>query len=328
MSRDRNIFARVVTTERQTTELLCNLLAFDRFRRCFLPLLVKDRNIGDVQYEDIDTETPLLDCGRPDIRVSNNEFLVFVEAKTWDSHPTPNQPDGYLRHLADAPAAIKKWLVFLTPANYVYLGQIQAALRTAPPGIQHRIVTWESVLIELNKLYTWDKSDSGAACVQDTIVRDFIALLKGWFMPSLPCFDDAEIRVMFDNRNTPRAILALHKLIDGVRDRLGQTMTIGQSRVTGEYGLYFRDAEGSNLMWFGVWYPFWEQSGCPLSFGVHNSWRTAKAFKEQHRDAERCEEYAVVRLPKDKMPAKGNEADQFGALCEFLSQKVEGLRKE
>jgi hypothetical protein len=276
-----------------------------------------DRNIVDAQYEDLDTEIALLDCGRPDIQVSNSEFLALIEVKTGDSPPTENQPDGYLRHLAKAPVGIKKWLVFLIPKNYAYRDQIERARRTVPADIRYEIVTWESVLKQL---------DSTAIRVQDTVLHDFIALLKGWFMPSLPSFDDAEIQVMFENRSTPKAILALHNLIDVIRDRLGQSMTIGQSRVTEEYGLYFRDEKGCEVLWFGVWYPFWEQSGSPLSFGVHDDWPTAVPFKKRHSDAERYKKYAVVPLAVDKMPAKGDPADRCDELCAFLKQEVERLR--
>ncbi len=76
--------------------------------------------------------------------------------------------------------------------------------------------------------------------------------------------------MLFSNE-IPTTLSRLQQLVDGVQDR----STIYKVKPSGsrslypaENGMYFLDAQGKPVFWFGVWMEFWKEAGAPLCFGL------------------------------------------------------------
>ena len=92
---------------------------------------------------------------------------------------------------------------------------------------------------------------------------------------------------MYDS-NSAKAIRKLLTLVEDVINGLDQKgFKVGHSFnkrwwKNGEFGCYIQCNE-QNVLWFGLWQDYWENSGVPLCFGVHDGKWDARICAEFRR---------------------------------------------
>lgn len=231
------------------------------FRDNFLSLFLPTEVIQEINYENFDTQ-PSIDYGRPDMKIENDELLVLFELKTskW-CKLTGNQPNEYLKSLKNEKDKKHRWLVFLIPKGYLMEKEINSD-NIVPNGVTLKKLYWEQVIdkIEKNQLNTFNP-----------FIQEFTDLLKMWFIPKTICFKPEEIKLMF-TKEIPETFFKLHEIIDQIGNELPDSFTKGSSKGRKEYGYYFKDSEGQDTLWFGIWYDFWIDKEKPICFGVKKNY--------------------------------------------------------
>jgi hypothetical protein len=316
-----NIFKNIITTENLMTELFSYFLNFTIFRDSFLKLLNPEL-INFIEYSDIETQynTP---NGIPDMAIVNDYLEILFEIKINDSPLTDNQPGGYIEYLKTLNQPYKdKWLVFIIPKTYKYISLInnkgfEDQSRTIVSDIKGLIIYWEDIIrmIEVNQLSFLNYS-----------FRDFLGLLKMWYEIEEIKFDPGEIEYLFakhileepNNKNaftkqeveamTATNLMAhsfpkLIKFIDGIREVMSINFksTINKYDISDEYGLYFKDKNGNDILFFGVWFPFWEKYNKPICFGVAKDYDTTikNRFKDRYPNCIEYEGWYLYWIVKD-----------------------------
>jgi len=290
-----NIFHNLVTNENSTTQLLRNLTIFPAFRQPLCARLFSEACASDIAFDNIDTQYDLGGNGCADPTVTNEKLCALVEVKvSCFRGMTDNQPTGYFEHLLAQTDALERWLVFLVPKGWVYLEALQVALdrlhdvhSNAP--IHTQVVYWENVLdiIENNNL----KSLS-------PFFEEFAKLLGARLKRKVIVLSKEEVRMLF-SKEIPKALETLEELIGEIQGKSSEyrsKLSGSKSLSSGEYGIYFKDDRGHDILWFGVWMPFWKQEGHPICFGVHDKWPSAirQAFCSTYRgETQRFEKWIL-----------------------------------
>jgi hypothetical protein len=271
MARSANIFHKLVANEDSYTELLCNLMRYSAFRRPLLSRILSEESAQHIDYDDIDTQVVLPDSGRPDIVIDSDSVYGVVEVKVdLGRGLTANQPDGYFRHLASKSWASTRWLVFLLPPGWddgprlkESLVRLEAADTAC--GVRTRIVDWHDVL---------DIIESNDLQALNPFFDEFHDLLEIRFRPRPIVFMRKEVSMLF-SKDIPIALSKLDKLIDQIQEK-GSTYKLDRKRSRGlpgdEHGIYFKDDQENQVLWFGVWTDFWKAENIPLCFGVSDKW--------------------------------------------------------
>ena len=317
MKRPLNLFYNLVNCENDTTELVCNLLSYPSFKRAFLGMFLDNALIDKIGYEDIYTQKTLPDRSRPDLVIESPSVLVLFEVKTSDQRPTGNQPRSYLEHARQS-GVTNKFVVFVVPQGYVHLASIQDEienfLKEYPScGVGTKVITWNQVVQALQQ-------EKGA--IDHDPIRDFMELLRMWYAHKNVGFCREEIDRMYSDTKIPSMIMRLHQLIGTVKERLSKQVKIGYSTRDDEYGLYLRDEEHENILWFGIWYEFWRKHAAPLCFGVDKSWSSCQAFTTRHdRNAVPVEDYYVCPVDKSMFPTK----DTVGSVDKIVTMLTQEL---
>jgi len=303
MHRGWNIFHNLATNENSTTELLCNLSQFAAFRIPFLSLFVDRASAETALYEDCQTQVDVgRHFGRPDLLIHAEGFCALIEVKLSQRLiPTDNQPSGYFRYLLTQNSGTRV-LGFLVPQGWVHEEKVKAEIdrlkTTDPtPPISVQFVYWEQVIemiedLDLAKL--------------NPFVEHFRLLLNGHFGPLDVNFEPNEVLMLY-NPEFPVALSKLEQLVEQIRGR-ASVFTADARRSTRlcpeEFGMYFRNKNGHDILWFGIWTPFWRKTGVPLCYGVAESWNPTivEAFREQcsGRISE-FDRYLVVPVPRDTL---------------------------
>lgn len=251
------------------TELLCNYMAFKPFRDLFLKQFLNPNELENFQYDDFQTQyTVELNHCRPDMVIANENYEILIEIKTSDSGLTENQPTTYLQHLYNS-GKQNKYLVFLVPSNYAHepiwsTKVSEFTSKHAHSNTQNKIVYWNDLIHAIKKSEMFLISEK---------VNDFFQLLKSWFEIKKVTFTKTEVSSMF-KAEIPSTLSKLFAIVDEVKKycsksfRSERNMTISSA----EYGVFFLDGNGECLLYFGVWYKFWEMHGDPLCFGVGMDW--------------------------------------------------------
>lgn len=285
MSKARSIFENVVRHENPTTELLCNLMEIKVFRDVFLKVLLKE-HVKDIPATDSVAFETQHTCqhGRPDIVITTDKLKVFVEVKTSArTELTPNQPAGYLTDLtADSEHEIRG-VVFLLPRRYAKESTIReefrafrrrdeeqrtAEQRQKRPVIT-RVVCWNDLVVAIEDAELPDFNP---------LIQEFNKLIRGWLFPVPIEFTKAEVRAM-RKTETPGVLIKLGEVVRDVNRRF-QNSKDYETTLSGrrdmddsyEYGLKFYNSDGREMLWFGIWFPFWVKHGKPLCFGVHQGY--------------------------------------------------------
>jgi len=257
-------------------EFISRAVFREKFLETFLPLPA----VRSIRFVDIDTQSPA-GGGQPDMAIASQDVHVLFEVKTelWRAL-TANQPEGYLDYLMQNDMKAKyRVLIFILPQGYSHeeklkeraesyankhtivsiLNKGSSALEDA---VQWGIIYWEDIIhiIEENELHRFNP-----------FLNEFTKLLKNWYFPSQIIFKKSEVRMMF-SKTIPEAIKTLKKLqtiVDSIEQRNKKFKAQSyRSEKAGEYGISFKDAEGKNVLWFGIWYDCWENTEIPIIYGV------------------------------------------------------------
>lgn len=278
MPRDQNIFYNVVRDENSLSELLSNLLQFESFRSVFGGLLAEKLGFSiDFDYDDIRTQFAIGLAGIPDIAIENDDCLLLIESKIGNDTPlTRNQPRSYLEYLAADNQERIKALVLLAPADYsqeyIVRADVGRFLREAHRSrIKFSVLHWEDVHHALRR--------SGLAEISP-IFEHFAALLTSWFSTDMVTFDRTELPMLY-SKEVPALYLKTTQFVDQIRKKLSKSYKV--TREINEYGhgVYVKTGKGTPILWFGVWYQYWQKSGHPFCLAVLEEWSptVAKRFR-------------------------------------------------
>lgn len=263
MNRVHNIFYGVINSENSMTELLCNFMIYKPFRDDFIRLFYKG-DTNKISFDDFQTQyTTDVNQSRPDMVISNDDCEFIIEIKTWNTELTNNQPISYMEYLKKVDKQ-NKCLIFLVPSNYIHLNEWQnkadAWSKDNKCKLLIKTIFWDEIIkvIEQNDLNL----------ISDRF-RDFNDLLKLWFEIEPIKFNKAEVDAMYSSE-IPKVLIKMFRIIDEAKDYYSQKYIVSKSMIDEEYALYIKRREDkANLLYLGIWYPFWEEYGFPLCYGVN-----------------------------------------------------------
>lgn len=258
------------------TELLCNYMAFKPFRDLFLKQFLDPDELEIFKYNDFQTQyTVELNNCRPDIVITNDKYEILIEVKTSDTGLTENQPTTYLQHLYEA-GKKNSYLIFLVPSNYahehIWSSKVsEITSKYVHSNIQTQIVYWNDLIHAIKKSELFLVSEK---------VNDFYQLLKSWFEIKNVTFTNTEVSCMF-KAEIPSTLSKLFAIVDEVKKYCSKSFKTERNITINpaEYGVFFLDENGEYLLYFGVWYKFWEIHGSPLCFGVGTDWNEETVHK-------------------------------------------------
>ena len=303
MRRVQNIFYGVVTSENSMTELLCNFMAYKPFRNAFIRLFFEDES-EIISFDDFQTQyTTDINHSRPDIAIINDDCEFLLELKTWDTGLTDNQPSSYLEYLKSVNKQYK-YLVFLVPSTYKYLAEwekrVDSWVKVNKCKIPIKTIFWDEIIsiIKHNDLDLVSER-----------FRDFYELLKSWFYIEPITFSRAEVRYM-NNPEIPNILTRLYAIADEVKNHFSQIYLVSKKMNCEEYGIYIkRRTDKEKLLFFGTWYPFWEEYECPLCFGVEIDDQNKDVIKKftEHNKSKTIdyEGFRIVCIDKDILQDEG-----------------------
>jgi len=147
MESNENIFHRVSKgNEDSSTELIVNLMQIKYIRDIILEFMGIEPDIyKEINSNCITTQCSIENIGRPDIVISNNECLIYIENKIRSNTTLQDsQTTTYVDKLIASKQKLRK-LIFLIPENYTHRQEIDEIQNP-----DYRImVTWENLLTEL-----------------------------------------------------------------------------------------------------------------------------------------------------------------------------------
>jgi hypothetical protein len=254
-------------------------MQFSAFRRPLLARLLTDVLAPKVDFDEIDTQSVLPEGGRPDIIIDSDSVYALIEVKVERGQGlTNNQPKVYFDTVLKEAERREGWLIFLVPRYWKYhepLNQALKVLQSAHPvgGVSTKIVEWESVL-EIIEEYDLHRLNP--------FVGQFHELLSSRFRARPIAFSKDEVRMLY-SKDFGVALSKLYELFDQIYDRSKTAYKTKREKYMPS--LYFRDSQGQDVLWFGMWFDFWKAEGFPLCFGVEETWGTAvrDAFRNSLR---------------------------------------------
>jgi len=287
MSERRHIFYNVVKDENSLTELLRNFLEYALFRQLFFRQVLKLTDVQVPAADEITTQRRLGDFGQPDVYVSTSEADLFIEVKVNHVGLTDSQPTRYLEYLLQSKKQHKK-LFFLLPEGYGHKPEVENRVST----FCQRYLDQEMPLVSVHSwnevIHLIDQYDLHRV---SPLFADFRALLKSWFEPPVVILNAHLIRRMFQT-DIPALLMKLYATIDTLSGTLSKEYQITKKKNENEYGLYLYTREGTPLMYVGVWYGFWQQTGSPFCLAVAAHEHGADAvdrFRQYCRETHRGE---------------------------------------
>ncbi|NHN35630.1 PD-(D/E)XK nuclease family protein [Paenibacillus agricola] len=271
-------------------------MAYKPFRDLFLSLFLNNEELERFEYDHFQTQyTVKLNNCRPDIVLTNDEYEILIEVKTSDSGLTENQPVTYLQHLSEA-GEKKKFLIFLVPSNYAYQHiwtskSSEFTSGVASSNIQTQILYWSDLIHAIKKSELYLVSEK---------VNDLYDLLKMWFEVKKITFTNSEVSCMF-KAEIPSTLSKLYSIVNAVKKYCGKSFK--SKPITSnylEYGVFFQDDTGKDLLYFGVWYDFWEKHGSPLCYGVFSEWseQTVNKFESKHETLIEHDGFLMTVVPE------------------------------
>ena len=274
MPRAENLLYRLVKDENSATELLCNLMSNSPFRRSLLFSLFGTRLAAQATYDQIGTQFDLGGRGCADLSVCTKSFCGILEVKAtpWRTL-TERQERDYLMFLSEQHQP-HKCLAFLVPGDWDGRRDLDALLREArlsTPSVKSHIMHWGEVL---------DIIESKSLHKRDPLFQQAHGLLASMFRPAPARMTPSEGTMLF-NKKTPTALGGLNSILLAFQKQAARAYKFKpSSRQRGlwldeEFGLYFKNKSGKQVLWFGIWMAFWKDRGLPLCFGVDNTWHPA-----------------------------------------------------
>jgi hypothetical protein len=125
--------------------------------------------------------------GRPDLVVSYDNGIEFIEVKVDDSKLTKNQPEGYIKELSGNNVQNKK-LYFLIPKNYYYIKDLKNRIgNIKDKKITIKIKYWEEFFeyCKSERIYSNNK-----------VLNEYYTLLKSRFGYETISFSKEERNIM------------------------------------------------------------------------------------------------------------------------------------
>ena len=292
MPRDSNIFYNIVEDENSLTELLCNLLQFKPFMTLFTCLIEEKLMLHDIafDYEHIETQNSLGEKGIPDISVENEGLSLLIECKIEaGTSLTAKQPISYLNSLKVNAADKTKALVFLIPNDYIHEKELLSRQqkffkRNKNQRIGFAILYWQEILERLQF--------SGIAEL-NPFFQHFNNRLRDWFSTLIINFSKEEITMLY-SKDIPTIYLKMTGVVEEVRNKLSKSYKLIREINEHGTGFYIKDANGKQILWFGVWYEYWQQKEYPFVFAVWDEFgsRVVKRFQTKFKKS-------VVLFDKD-----------------------------
>jgi len=149
VKRDNNCFYKVADKDENTvTELLVNLMNKKYIRDLLLETLNVNRDvIQKIKYEDITTQYTIKNGKRPDIVISNNETLIFIENKIYSNTDLQQSQfeNEYPEVLINSQKKNRK-LIFIIPRSYTHIIEIKNSKNEFKDYLDIEIIYWENLL--------------------------------------------------------------------------------------------------------------------------------------------------------------------------------------
>jgi hypothetical protein len=268
MRREVNIFYKLVRDENSFTELFVNLFQFQIFRSFFEEYISKKCNtkLCSLKYEDISTQNRTDEYGIPDVRFFTDKAIILLENKVENyTHLTEHQPESYLEYLCSEEYINKiRILLFFVPKRYLYEAELLKRVAVYQNNCLHNIIFkvlyWEDLIHEFYKY---------GLCEINPIFDHFYHLTTNWFPTTKINFSKNELE-MIVNSTLIETLSKLMEIVQYVSNQLEKKEGINRHLAfnQNEYAIYITDKENNDILYFGIWYPFWKAHNFPFAFAV------------------------------------------------------------
>jgi hypothetical protein len=277
------IFDNLVNDEDDFTELLCNMVKFEEFENIlydFFGIKNKEKYI-ETQYQ---TEKN----GIPDLVISYDDGIEFIEVKVGDRRLTKNQPEGYIRELSNRTEKNKK-LYFLIPKNYYYLKELKSRIKNLKgSNIKIEIKYWEDF---------FEYSKKNEIFLKNKVIFEYYNLLKSWFGYETITFNKGDKNIMNENG---KIMTNVAKFLDSIWSQLEQN---GYRLVCAEgfdaigieiYNKYKKDVYYG---WIGIIFSLWSNTGDCFIYNISdrdnkkyfnnfiNKYKDCKTYDKRENDS-------------------------------------------
>ena len=315
----RNIFDGLVRNENTLTELLCNLSKYLGFRRVLTEGINAALGLECLVYgpDEITSQERDPSAGQPDIRIDSSDTLILIECKVDNCGLTSKQIEEYPKLIGSSKKK-HSGLLFLVPEDYQHIDIIQDIIeRHKGQAGFISISTWNNLIARLCYYGLAETND---------IFKDFLDLLGQWFEPISIDFTKGELDMLF-NKEVGKSYSALIDLVDSIYEIVAKTYSCSRSRISDEYGLYVKDNKGSQILWFGIYYAYWEATGYPLCIGLlKNKQKPASIPDSIIENTIEDNFWNYYSVEKELLIAKENTKTLSGILMSLIEYKPKSSR--
>jgi hypothetical protein len=308
------IFDKLVNDEDDFTELFCNMLKFKEFEVLISDYLgLKNKKVS------VDTQYKTKKNGIPDLVISYDNGIEFIEVKVGDRRLTKNQPEGYIKELSVRKEQNKK-LYFIIPKNYYYINELKNRIENVKEkGIPIIIKYWEDFFeyCKVKKINSKDK-----------VFYEYYSLLKSWFGYETVFFTKEEKNIMNENG---KIMNKAGTWLESISSLLEQNHFNPElSDQLGEIGISINKKD-VYCGWIGIWFSLWEKTGDCFIYTISNKdkkkfynnfinkYANCKEFKHREDDKPEGEIiFKYVCFDKDVFNETNDESVVFKKLQEIL----------
>ena len=133
---------------------------------------------------------------------------------------------------------------------------------------------------------------------------------------------------MLYSKDIPTIYLKMTGVVEEVRNKLSKSYKLIREINEHGTGFYIKDANGKQILWFGVWYEYWQQKGYPFVFAVWDEFgsRVVKRFQTKFKKS-------VVLFDKDTWYVYGlpeeliSDPNNIKRIITLLSETIEYVDK-
>lgn len=277
LERVENIFFNIVKNETSLTEVFCNLMMYKSFRIHFIDFVKSKQNSFDVdtnkiKYSSFITEKDFgkefdnnnsdedKSIGRGDLilTIDDRDYIFELKIEIY-TQLTKNQPNGYIKYL-QSKNQTKDDLFFILPKSYKHINCLSNIDK-------NNILFWEDFIQSI-------KTEG----LDDILyIKDFINIMNyRWFYSEEFSFSKYEKNIISNKRkvdmndNTiPKIMMDLTNKVDEITKRvIKNKLSYNDWKDDSGYGVFIKNDEKDEILWFGIDYKFWNEYGIPLSIGV------------------------------------------------------------
>jgi len=268
--RHQNIFYNLIKNETSLTEVFCNLMSYKAFRDHFIEFVSElsefEIPCDSVEYENFTTEEDFgfsqddsQKNGRGDLilEFDDKKYIFEIKIEAYRDF-TINQPDGYIRYLEENGQS-KKDLYFILPKEHINKDKISSKIDSK------NIFYWEDLLANIRKKGLTDIP----------YVEDFCNILDyRWFYSKTLDFSVYEIDIIkkggvtMESKAIPKIMMELFEVVDTLNRQFKNKTNSNEYRDSIQYGFFIKNEKKEPILWFGIDYKFWEETGVPLSIAI------------------------------------------------------------